>query len=71
MLNLNFLIQGLKEMTLKKKITMKKKKIMKKKLFNKKMRILKKLKHVEIENSKLKDMQIKLRSELVSCERQL
>jgi hypothetical protein len=41
MLNLNFLIQGLKEMTLKKKIPIKKKKIMKKKLFNKKMRILK------------------------------
>jgi hypothetical protein len=41
MLNLNFLIQGLKEMTPKKKIPMKKKKIMKKKLFNKKMRILK------------------------------
>jgi hypothetical protein len=40
-LNLNVLIQGLKEMTLKKKISMKKKKIMKKKLFNKKMRILK------------------------------
>jgi hypothetical protein len=30
---------------------------------------LKKLKHVEIENSKLKDMQRKLRSELVSCEK--
>jgi hypothetical protein len=30
MLNLNVLIQGLKEMTLKKKIPMKKKKIMKK-----------------------------------------
>jgi hypothetical protein len=41
MLNLNVLIQELKEMTLKKKIPMKKKKIMKKKLFNKKMRILK------------------------------
>jgi hypothetical protein len=40
MLNLNVLIQGLKEMTLKKKNPMKKKKIMKKKLFNKKMRIL-------------------------------
>jgi len=40
MLNLNVFIQGLKEMTLKKKIPMKKKKIMKKKLFNKKMRIL-------------------------------
>jgi hypothetical protein len=32
MLNLNVLIQGLKEMTLKKKIPMKKKKIMKKKI---------------------------------------
>jgi hypothetical protein len=41
MLNLNVLIQGLKEMTLKKKIPMKKNKIMKQKLFNKKMRILK------------------------------
>jgi hypothetical protein len=41
MLNLNVLIQGLKEMTLKKKIPMNKKKIMKHKLFNKKMRILK------------------------------
>jgi hypothetical protein len=41
MLNLNVLIQGLKEMTLKKKISMNKKKIMKQKLFNKKMRILK------------------------------
>jgi hypothetical protein len=41
MLNLNFLIQGLKEMTLKTQIPMKKKKIMKEKLFNKKMRILK------------------------------
>jgi hypothetical protein len=41
MLNLNVVIQGLKEMMLKKKIPMKKKKIMKKKLFNKKMRILK------------------------------
>jgi hypothetical protein len=41
MLNLNVLIQGLKEMKLKKKSPMKKKKIMKKKLFNKKMRILK------------------------------
>ena len=41
MLYLNFLIQGLKEMTLKKKIAVKKKKIMKKILFNKKMRILK------------------------------
>jgi hypothetical protein len=41
MLNLNVLIQGLKEMTLNKKIPMKKKKIMKRKLFNKKMRILK------------------------------
>jgi hypothetical protein len=41
MLNLNVLIQGFKEMTLKKKIPMKKKKLMKKKLFNKKMRILK------------------------------
>jgi hypothetical protein len=41
MLNLNVLIQGLKEMTLKNKIPMKKKKITKKKLFNKKMRILK------------------------------
>jgi hypothetical protein len=30
---------------------------------------LKKLKHVEIENSKLKDTQRKLRSELVSCEK--
>jgi hypothetical protein len=30
---------------------------------------LKKLKHVEIENSKLKDMQRKLRSELGSCEK--
>jgi hypothetical protein len=30
---------------------------------------LKKLKHVEIENSNLKDMQRKLRSELVSCEK--
>jgi hypothetical protein len=30
---------------------------------------LKKLKYVEIENSKLKDMQRKLRSELVSCEK--
>ena len=30
---------------------------------------LKKLKHVEIENSKLKDTQIKLRSELGSCEK--
>jgi hypothetical protein len=30
---------------------------------------LKKLKHVEIENSKLKDMCRKLRSELVSCEK--
>jgi hypothetical protein len=27
------------------------------------------LKHVEIENSKIKDMQRKLRSELVSCEK--
>jgi hypothetical protein len=41
MLNLNVPMQGLKEMTLKKKIPMKKKKIMKKQLFNKKMRILK------------------------------
>jgi hypothetical protein len=62
MLNLNVLIQGWREMTLKKKILMKKNKIMKKKLFDKKMRILKKLKHVEIENSKLKDTQTKLRS---------
>ena len=30
---------------------------------------LKKLKHVEIENSKLKNMQRKIRSELVSCEK--
>ena len=30
---------------------------------------LKKLKYVEIENSKLKDTQRKLRSELVSCEK--
>jgi hypothetical protein len=30
---------------------------------------LKKLKHVEIENTKLKDTQRKLRSELVSCEK--
>jgi hypothetical protein len=30
---------------------------------------LKKLKHVEIENSKLKDTRRKLRSELVSCEK--
>ena len=29
----------------------------------------KKLKHVEIENSKLKDTRRKLRSELVSCEK--
>jgi hypothetical protein len=42
MLNLNALIQGLKEITLKNKSPMKKKKIMKQKLFNKKMRILKK-----------------------------
>ena len=41
MLNLNVFIQGLKEMTLKKKIPMKKKKIMKQKLFNENMRILK------------------------------
>jgi hypothetical protein len=41
MLNLNVLIQGLKEVTLKKKSPMKKKKIIKKKLFDKKMRILK------------------------------
>jgi hypothetical protein len=41
MFNLNVLIQGLKEMTLKKKTPMKKKKIMKKTLFKKKMRILK------------------------------
>ena len=30
---------------------------------------LKKLKHVEIKNRKLKDMQRKLRSELCSCEK--
>jgi hypothetical protein len=41
MLNLNVLIQGFKEVTLKKKSPMKKKKIIKKKLFDKKMRILK------------------------------
>jgi hypothetical protein len=41
MLNLNVLIQGLKEMTLKKKGPMNNKKIMKHKLFNKNMRILK------------------------------
>jgi hypothetical protein len=41
MLNLNVFIQGLKEVTLKKKSPMKKKKIIKKKLLNKNMRILK------------------------------
>ena len=67
MLNLNVLIKGLKEMTLKKKIPMKKKKIMKHKIIQQEDENLKKLKHVEIENSKLKDTHRKLRSELVSC----
>jgi hypothetical protein len=69
MLNLNVLIQGLKEMTPKKKIPMKKKKIMKKKIIQQEDENLKKLKHVEIENRKLKDTQRKLRSELGSCEK--
>jgi hypothetical protein len=69
MLNLNVLIQGLKEMTLKKKIPMKKNENHEEKIIQQENENLKKLKHVEIENRKLKDTQRKLRSELGSCEK--
>ena len=48
---------------------MKKKKIIKKKIIQQEDENLQKLKHVEIDNSKIKDMQRKLRSELGNCEK--